>query len=315
MGSSAAEIVQVLLAAFDTGMTRHWREEDRQWRAEESAWREEDLEYRKEDRRWKEQEKLMRETEVRWRAEDMDQRHVDNARYLWTRFVEKNRRDVEEKSEQLKAISNLAALFAGFAVVTLTQFQFDQTGISILWIASYGVLTAIVAGLMTISMVSCTLILGSILKNGKTYVNEKAEEKFIFECHDFMESYTEGDCPPVPRRTFQKFWENRCEDDWRRAFQFFAWGVLCFLFSLIPIGWIKFSYSPLTAGLFAGVIAISIFVWGYSQYYWGSYLTSDTIKEQLETHESRPAVKPVGLPFDWHITLSNGELEEAVDGQ
>ena len=43
------------------------------------------------------------------------------------RFVEKNRRDVEEKSEQLKAISNLAALFAGFAVVTLTQFNFNYT--------------------------------------------------------------------------------------------------------------------------------------------------------------------------------------------
>lgn len=39
-----------------------------------------------------------------------------------TRFVERNRRDVEEKSDQLKAISNLAALFCGFATVTLTQF-------------------------------------------------------------------------------------------------------------------------------------------------------------------------------------------------
>ena len=41
------------------------------------------------------------------------------------RFVEKNRRDVEEKSEQLKAVSNLAALFAGFGVVCLTQFQVE----------------------------------------------------------------------------------------------------------------------------------------------------------------------------------------------
>ena len=46
---------------------------------------------------------------------------------LVCRFVEKNRRDVEEKSEQLKAISNLSALFAGFAIVTLTQFNFDFT--------------------------------------------------------------------------------------------------------------------------------------------------------------------------------------------
>ena len=55
--------------------------------------------------------------------------------------MEKNRRDVEEKSEQLKAVSNLAALFAGFAVVTLTQFAFDQATVSVVWIAFYGVLT------------------------------------------------------------------------------------------------------------------------------------------------------------------------------
>jgi hypothetical protein len=55
--------------------------------------------------------------------------HSDRPSYLCCkfRFVEKNRRDVEEKTEQLKAISNLAALFAGFAVVTLTQFNIDDS--------------------------------------------------------------------------------------------------------------------------------------------------------------------------------------------
>ncbi len=55
--------------------------------------------------------------------------HSDRPTYLCCkfRFVEKNRRDVEEKTEQLKAISNLAALFAGFAVVTLTQFAIDDS--------------------------------------------------------------------------------------------------------------------------------------------------------------------------------------------
>jgi hypothetical protein len=65
--------------------------------------------------------------DFRWRIEDMEQRNLENARVLWLRFVEKNRRDVEEKTEQLKAISNLAALFAGFAVVTLTQFNIDDS--------------------------------------------------------------------------------------------------------------------------------------------------------------------------------------------
>jgi hypothetical protein len=71
--------------------------------------------------------------DFRWRIEDMEQRNLENARVLWLRFVEKNRRDVEEKTEQLKAISNLAALFAGFAVVTLTQFTIDDSADALFW--------------------------------------------------------------------------------------------------------------------------------------------------------------------------------------
>jgi len=185
----------------------------------------------------------------------------------------KNRRDVEEKSEQLKAISNLAALFAGFAVVTLTQFTFQQNEVSIIWIAFYGVFTAIAVGLMTIAMVTCTLILGSILKNGKSYVNEVAEEDFMFKCHTFVESYQIGHRPPFPRRTFENFWDIRCEDDWRRAFQMYALGVLSFLVSLIPIGLLV-------------------------QYFWGGYLSSGSSKKNEVLGES---VQPVGLPFDWHL--------------
>lgn len=45
---------------------------------------------------------------------------------LWARVVEKNRRDVEEKSEQLKAISTLAALISGFALTAFLQFDFKE---------------------------------------------------------------------------------------------------------------------------------------------------------------------------------------------
>ncbi len=221
--------------------------------------------------------------------------------------MEKNRRDVEEKSEQLKAVSNLAALFAGFAVVTLTQFTVDATQTGAVWIVSYGVLTAIAVGLMTIAMVTCTLILGSILKNGKLYVNEEAEEEFMFKCKAFVVNYKEGIVrrPPFPRLTFETFWSVRCETDWRRAFQLFAVGVLSFLVSLIPIGWIKFSQSPITAGLFIGIVGVSIVVWGFVQFSWGTHMTSNISRSQ----EHGMQLPTAGLPFDWH--LSPGSAQQA----
>jgi calcium release-activated calcium channel protein 1 len=73
-----------------------------------------------------------RDQQSSWRKEDVEQRHLENARVLWARIVERNRRDVEEKSEQLKAISTLAALISGFALSAFLQFDFcdfqDTTG-------------------------------------------------------------------------------------------------------------------------------------------------------------------------------------------
>jgi calcium release-activated calcium channel protein 1 len=83
-----------------------------------------------------------REEERRWRAEDMEQRALDNALKLWERYVEKNRRDVEERAEQLKGISNLAALIAGFAMVAFLQFQFLPTDAPQFVFVLFGITTA-----------------------------------------------------------------------------------------------------------------------------------------------------------------------------
>ncbi|CAI5460167.1 unnamed protein product [Closterium sp. Yama58-4] len=300
--ASTMEAAQAVLAAFDTSLSRQWRDEDRRWRAEDREWRADDLAFREEERRWFGEEAEMRSAEIRWREEDMNQRHVDNARYLWARFVEKNRRDVEEKSEQLKAISNLAALFAGFAVVTLTQFQVTLDT-SPLWnVALYGILTAISVCLHTVAMVQCTLIMGSILKNGKAYVDEEAEEEFMFRCLLFVRSFSLGDRPPAPRRTFEAFWEFRCEDDWRKAFNYFTWGIFSFLLSLIPIGWIKFNFSTFIPAAFTAIVICSMVLWAYQQLSWGAYLTKgrrqfDSLLSEAEAFRVRPS----GLPFDWHI--------------
>eukprot|EP00850_Spirogloea_muscicola_P001746 SM000006S19511 [mRNA] locus=s6:1207303:1210332:+ [translate_table: standard] len=325
-------------------MSTHWREEDRRWRAEDREWRVEDVEYREQEREWFLQEAAMRESERQWRAEDVEQRHVENARYVWSRFVEKNRRDVEEKSEQLKAISNVSALFAGFAVVTLTQFNFQYSDTHLYLVAIYGILTATTVGLMTLSMVTCTLILGSILKNGKNYVNEDAEEDFMFRCKDFVEGYAVGQKPPAPRRTFEAFWDYRCEEDWRRAFSFFTWELVKTFDNLaanrtgseefcsvtrssahspswpasfrsgacMPPRWIKFFYSTVTAACFMGIVCVAVLVWGWQQWSWGSYLTASPVMlvdAEMRLQRQMSLVHPQGLPFDWHMNPSSTRLD------
>lgn len=74
----------------------------------------------------------------------MKQRSLDNARVLWSRFVEKNRRDVEEHAEQLKSVSNNAALIAGFAVVAVLEFQFTWEDVPLVLEALFGVSAAMV---------------------------------------------------------------------------------------------------------------------------------------------------------------------------
>lgn len=101
---------------------------------------------------------LHREQQFLWRQEDVEQRHLENARVLWARILERNRRDVEEKSEQLKAISTLAALISGFALTAFLQFDFgsyqDSTGFAL---PIFGISMALTVRLRLGLIVCCTL--------------------------------------------------------------------------------------------------------------------------------------------------------------
>ena len=76
---------------------------------------------------------------------------LDNARAIWDRCVETNRRDIEERAEQLKSISNLAALVAGFAMISFLQFQFQVTDASQAITMGFGISTALVVSSRWIS--------------------------------------------------------------------------------------------------------------------------------------------------------------------
>ena len=176
--------MKAFLTALDTSLSRTWREEERSWRVEDRSWRAQDMDFRVEERDWWHLEHLWRQENRKWRVEDVEQRVLENARWIWLRYAEKNRRDVEEKSEQLKSISNLSALIAGFAVVAFVELQFHDpetkpTHVGEVLIVAYAATTATVVALMLNSMVLCSFMLCSILRNGKTYVSEDEEAEYL----------------------------------------------------------------------------------------------------------------------------------------
>ena len=111
------------------------------------------------------------ETHRRWRAEDLEQRALDNARFLWNRNVEQNRRDTvslllndwlakslgevpqictvlqAERAVQLRNLAKLSALVAGFAMASFLQFNFDTSIVQPGVLTGYALVTALVVRL------------------------------------------------------------------------------------------------------------------------------------------------------------------------
>ena len=121
---------------------------------------------------------------LEWRQQDMEQRARDNAhrrlQVLW--------RSVDLKVQQLKAISNLSALIAGFSMVVLVEAQIPAQTPEVL-VGAFGIVTAVVVSMMLFSMVSSTYLLAGILNKSNGYVK---------------------------RSDFTDFWDLRCEEDWNR---------------------------------------------------------------------------------------------------
>ena len=237
------------------------------------------MDFRVEERDWWHLEHLWRQENRKWRKEDIEQRVLENARWIWLRYAEKNRRDVEEKSEQLKSISNLSALIAGFAVVAFVELQFHDpetkpTHVGEVLIVAYAATTATVVALMLNSMVLCSFLLCSILRNGKTYVSEAEEADYLFRCRSFSANYKPGDAPPTPKRSFEAFWETRCEDDWKHAFRMFTCGVPVFLVNIACVAWLKFHYSPAAAGATTAVAVVATAGWAKTQNNWGWHVAA-----------------------------------------
>lgn len=273
-----------------------WRKDVRQWRSEE-------LIFRADARRYERAEALFRMQKRRWREEDMKQRRVDNSHYLWSRCAELNRREVDEKAEHLRLLSWLTGLITSFTMTTLVEFQFDAT-VSTARLTAYAIFTALVPTLMTTATMISVFLLGSILKMGKWFVSEEAEEEFMAQCRIYAESAHPSQlAPPAPRRTFDRFWEFRCEGDWKRAFRMFSWGITFFLALLCSLGFVKFWFSDFIAIFFAVIIGIFFIIWLGIKFTYGLYLRDDSANDEpaVTVSRRRPELSWPEDPFKWHI--------------
>mmetsp|Transcript_43813 Transcript_43813/g.78298 ORF Transcript_43813/g.78298 Transcript_43813/m.78298 type:complete len:384 (-) Transcript_43813:112-1263(-) len=302
MSSGVSEMAQAVLQGYDTHLSTKWHEEERSWREEERHWRKEDLIFRRKEFEAMEAERNFMKTQREWHSYDVRQRALDNGRVLWQRFVEKNRRAVEERSEQLKSISDLSALIAGFSVIGFLEFQFDPLEHDQFVVGFFGFFTALTVVLMVNAFVSCSLVHASILKSGKKYVSEAQEADFIWKCHQYEAHYDPDRSPPLPARTFEQHWQQRCEGEWRRSFLLFTAGVPSFLLQLILASWIKFYTARYTAIVMTVVILAGIPYWALVQKRWSDHLLSQDAGA-LQLQVSR--FPPMGLPFDYHRVPAN----------
>lgn len=175
------------------------------------------------------------------------------AREIAWRDIDDARRLVDEKTQQLKAISHLSALVAGFAMVVMVEIQLP-TNMSTVLLVMFGASTSMVVGLMLVAMINCTFILTAILK----YDCKRRDEPF------------------------EDFWRKRCEGDWKMSFKAFTCGVPCFLCVLALLGWVAFYEQPgrnIAAGIVTFVATACLSGWFlHTKAKWSSWLTSPTTR-------------------------------------
>ncbi|CAI5990666.1 unnamed protein product [Closterium sp. NIES-65] len=277
-------MAQAALTALDTWTARDWRKEERQWREELRRWRADDVAFRAEERRFKAEERMFRTVRHRcasngcafnrWRHEIMQQRHVDNAMHLWDRTKECNRRSVEEKAEHMRAMAWLAAIVGGFTMTAPVE--------AMAWLAAivggftmtapveftYSDPDAPMPSLMVVAAMIAVFVLGAVLRMGKLYVHEREEEEFLASARYFAlnraaagGNRTTVAAPPAALRSFDRFWDLRCESDWRLTFRLFSAGITFFFPLLATMAFLKFHPNIWIPSIFSSVLLVALIQW------------------------------------------------------
>ncbi|CAI5966708.1 unnamed protein product [Closterium sp. NIES-64] len=271
-------MAQAALTALDTWTARDWRKEERQWREELRRWRADDVAFRAEERRFKAEERMFRTVRHRcasngcafnrWRHEIMQQRHVDNAMHLWDRTKECNRRSVEEKAEHMRAMAWLAAIVGGFTMTAPVEFTYSDPDAPMALVTAYALCTALVPSLMVVAAMIAVFVLGAVLRMGKLYVHEREEEEFLASARYFAlnraaagGNRTTVAAPPAALRSFDRFWDLRCESDWRLTFRLFSAGITFFFPLLATMAFLKFHPNIWIPSIFSSVLLVALIQW------------------------------------------------------
>eukprot|EP01029_Cantina_marsupialis_P015682 TRINITY_DN344406_c0_g1_i1.p1 TRINITY_DN344406_c0_g1~~TRINITY_DN344406_c0_g1_i1.p1 ORF type:complete len:294 (-),score=58.83 TRINITY_DN344406_c0_g1_i1:314-1195(-) len=169
-------------------------------------------------------------------------RKEDNAR----RWHDNVRRQIDEKSEQLKGISSLAALIAGFSMVTLVEFNIPE-GTSEFLVAPFYIISSLCICVLLASVLLCTNLLVGVI------------------------SFNPGN---EQRQQFHNFWNNYCKMHWERAFKAFEFGIPLFLMNLVMMAWIQLQdYTIISPLLITLIVTIAIMFWLVQHRLWSSYLS------------------------------------------
>lgn len=240
-------------------------------------WHNQDLEFRREERLQHSRAVMWHDQEVLFRNEERAQRLLIN-----------QRREIDEKNEQLRSLANVAALIAGFEVVVLVELQLPSDhAVSEALLALWVFFTSLTVCLMMYSVITCTLIMVAILKRFE--INQD-DETVSYEATGETSApgssfniHLTGVNTTSELGNFALFWASQCDDDWRRAYSTFTWGVNCFIVSLVFMGWVKF-YQYLAPGIVntcvCGLFLIYMIV---THYKWAIFLNA-----------TRPAAGPGG---------------------
>lgn len=210
----------------------HWRRQDTEWRERQREYAEQHLEHIAEKREW--------------RKQDLRQAAVDNMGWLWGEFVWRTRAEVSLKGAQLKGMAFVSALLAGCAVTSFNQFNYPEDvakcktrATAVDWL--FGVTTAIAFGLAMNAMVLASLLHASLVRVPGRYCAHEQEAEYVAKCFRWMESSGDEDqLPPLPGKTFDRFWKDRCVPAFRTVYLLFCTAVPAFLINLISALWIVF---------------------------------------------------------------------------